>query len=69
MEVTNTTDEDAKYKVSGGTHGSGMNPQKPFDVEEATQWPTLPPGGRVEHKPKASDTMAEAAEKVMAQLK
>ena len=23
MEVTNTTDQDVKYKVSGGTQGSG----------------------------------------------
>lgn len=53
MEVTNTTNEDAKYKVTGGSQGSGMNPHKPFDVEEATGWPTIPPGGRVEHKPKS----------------
>lgn len=53
MEVTNTTDTDAKYKVSGGAQGSGMNPHKPFDVEEAKGWPTIPPGGRVEHKPKS----------------
>jgi hypothetical protein len=53
MEVTNTTDTDAKYKVSSGTQGSGMNPHKPFDVEDAVGWPTIPPGGRVEHKPKS----------------
>lgn len=53
MEVTNTTDEDAKFKVSGGTQGSGMNPQKPFDVEEASHWSTIPPGGRIQHKPKS----------------
>ena len=53
MEVSNATNEDAKYKVSGGSQGSGMNPHKPFDVEEAMSWPTLPPGGRVEHNPKS----------------
>ena len=53
MEVTNTTDQDVKYKVTGGTQGSGMNPPKPFDVEEALSWPTLPAGGRVLHKPKS----------------
>lgn len=53
MEVTNTTDEDTKYKVSGSTQGSGMNPHKPVDPEEAVNWPTLPAGGRVHHQPKS----------------
>ena len=53
MDVTNTTNEDVKYKVSGGTQGSGMHPPKPFDIEEALNWPTLPAGGRVQHKPKS----------------
>lgn len=52
MEVTNTTDVDAKYKVSG-TQGSGMNPHKPFDPEEAVNWPVLPAGGRIQHNPKS----------------
>lgn len=52
MELTNTTDEDTKYKVSG-TGGSGMNPHKPFDPEDAVNWPVLPAGGRVHHQPKS----------------
>ena len=51
MEVTNTTDEDAKFKVSGNTQGSGMAPHGHFDPEEAVHWPTIPAGGRVHHKP------------------
>jgi hypothetical protein len=53
MEVTNTTDVDAKYKVSGSTQGSGMNPHKPFDPEDVVNWPVLPAGGRVQHQPKS----------------
>ncbi|HEX6900356.1 MAG TPA: hypothetical protein VF789_11605 [Thermoanaerobaculia bacterium] len=53
MEVTNTTDVDAKYKVSGSTQGSGMDPRKPVDPKDAGNWPTLPAGGRIQHKPKS----------------
>ena len=52
MEVTNTTNDDAKYKVSG-VQGSGMDPHKPFDPEDVVNWPTLPAGGRIQHKPKS----------------
>lgn len=51
MEVTNTTDEDAKLKVAGNTQGSGMAPHGHFDPEEAARWPTVPAGGRIQHKP------------------
>lgn len=53
MELSNTTGQDTKYKVTSG--GSGMAPHgNPFRIEEAVGWPTLHAGGRIHHQPKSS---------------
>jgi hypothetical protein len=56
MDITNTTDVDTKYKVTGGG-GTPMGPHhqsKDFPVEEAVSWPTLHAGSRISYNPKSS---------------
>lgn len=51
MDLDNTTPLDTKYKVSGGTGGSGVDPHHHFTAAEAETWPTLRAGSRIHHEP------------------
>lgn len=56
MDITNTTDIDTKYKVTGGG-GSPMGDHhhpKDFPLEEATSWPTLHAGSQISYHPHSS---------------
>jgi hypothetical protein len=59
MDITNTTDVDTKYKVTGGGgppidgHHHPKGP-KDFPMEEAVSWPTLHAGSKVSYTPKSS---------------
>jgi hypothetical protein len=56
MDITNSSDHDAKYKVSGdsGSPMGGHHHPQDFPNEEAVSWPTLHAGSRVSYAPKSS---------------
>ncbi|HET9209293.1 MAG TPA: hypothetical protein VFR03_02780 [Thermoanaerobaculia bacterium] len=56
MDITNSTDQDTKYKVtgSGGTPMGGHHHPKDFPIEEAVSWPTLHAGSQVSYTPNSS---------------
>ena len=56
MDITNTTDVDTKYKVtgSGGSPMGGHYHPKDFPIEEAVSWPTRHAGSQVSYNPKSS---------------
>ncbi len=49
MEIVNETDQTARVRISGG--GSGTGPEKGEECEDTSKWPSLPPRGRMSHKP------------------
>ena len=51
MDISNSTGQDTKYKVTGGTGGSGMGPHHHFRAEEAVNWPVIRAGSRIHHDP------------------
>lgn len=51
MDISNSTDQDTRYKVAGGTGGSGVGPHHHFKIEEAVGWPMLRAGSRIHHEP------------------
>ncbi len=55
MDITNTTDVDTKYKVTGGGGApmGGHHHPKDFPIEEAVSWPTLHAGSRISYTPKS----------------
>ncbi len=55
MDITNTTDVDTKYKVTGtgGSPMGGHHHPKDFPIEEAVSWPTLHAGSRISYTPKS----------------
>lgn len=55
MDITNTTDVDTKYKVTGtgGSPMGGHHHPKDFPIEEAVSWPTLHAGARISYTPKS----------------
>ncbi len=55
MDITNTTDVDTKYKVTGtgGSPMGGHHSPKDFPIEEAVSWPTLHAGSRISYTPKS----------------
>ena len=55
MDITNTTEVDTKYKVtgSGGSPMGGHHHPKDFPIEEAVSWPTLHAGSRISYTPKS----------------
>jgi hypothetical protein len=53
MDISNTTPQDGRYRVTG-TGGSGMAPHGhsfPFRAEEALHWEVIPSGAVIQHKP------------------
>jgi hypothetical protein len=56
MDITNTTEVDTKYKVtgSGGTPMGGHHHPKDFPIEEAVSWPTLHAGSKISYRPNSS---------------
>jgi hypothetical protein len=55
MDITNSTEVDTKYKVtgSGGSPMGGHHHPKDFPIEEAVSWPTLHAGSRISYTPKS----------------
>lgn len=56
MDITNSTEVDTKYNVTGGGGApmGGHHHPKDFPVEEAVSWPTLHAGSQVSYNPKSS---------------
>ncbi|HEY3571970.1 MAG TPA: hypothetical protein VGP73_28830 [Thermoanaerobaculia bacterium] len=57
MDITNTTDVDTQYKVTGGggpPMGDGHHHNNDFPMEAAASWPTLHAGSQVSYNPKSS---------------
>jgi hypothetical protein len=56
MDITNSTDLDTKYKVTGtgGSPMGGHHHPKDFPIEEAVSWPTLHAGNKISYTPKSS---------------
>jgi len=53
MEISNNTDQDTRYRVTG-TGGSGAGPHDPhfpFKREDTVNWKELAAGSIVRHKP------------------
>ena len=55
MDITNSTEVDTKYKVTG-SGGTPMDPHHSHDfrIEDAVSWPTLHAGSRISYKPNSS---------------
>lgn len=56
MDITNTTDVNTQYKVTGGG-GPPMGDDhhhKDFPAEEAASWPTLHAGSQVSYNPRST---------------
>lgn len=56
MDITNSTDQDTKYKVAGGGGSpmGGHGHPHDFPIEEAVSWPTLHAGSKISYTPKSS---------------
>jgi hypothetical protein len=56
MDITNSTDMDTKYKVtgSGGPPMGGQDHHRDFPSEEAVSWPTLHAGRQISLHPNSS---------------
>jgi hypothetical protein len=52
MDITNTTGQDTRYRVTG-TGGNPMDPHHHHDVriEDAVGWPVLHAGSRISYNP------------------
>ena len=53
MDISNSTDLDTKFKVTGGG-GSSSSSTLRFTPEAAVSWPTLPAGSRLSVLPKST---------------
>lgn len=57
MDITNSTDVDTQYKVTGGggpPMGDDHYHHKDFPMDEAARWPTLHAGSQVSLNPRSA---------------
>lgn len=56
MDITNTTGQDTKYKVTGSGGGPPMGEHHHHEVrpEDAASWPVLHAGSRVSYSPNSA---------------